>query len=117
MVFQSEQDQKAYWDTTPITCKAMQEDSAYLDASCYLFPCCWTAMIHTDSGTEAVRELIDQYGEHTLDASLHTVEEIQQGPIHKAIIASWKKTIADGRVRACAMSCGACDKYREQMGA
>jgi MoaA/NifB/PqqE/SkfB family radical SAM enzyme len=106
-----------YYDAAPIVCKVKAEGSLFITAEGLVMPCCWTAgrmykWWHKDPKVEQIWDFIDK---DALDAR-KGLERVFQSGIFDKIEASWNKSsCADGKLKVCAMKCGAeFDPFAEQ---
>lgn len=113
-----------YLASTKITCKVANEGKLYISAEGLAFPCCWTANLYPSYQTlseQAVGRLLQELpeGKSSLDARMHPLEEIVDGPFFQRLIpASWRKpSLAEGRLEVCARTCGTFDLFAAQYAA
>ena len=100
----------AYYDATPIVCKVKKDNSLFITAEGLALPCCWTAgrmykWWHKDPKVEQIWDFIPNKG--ALDARNGLAAVFDTG-IFDSIQSSWSKSsCADGKLKVCAMKCGA----------
>ena len=108
----------AYYDTTPINCKAINKKEIFVTAEGHVFPCCWTAgqqyKWYWKPREAPIWKLIGDY--ENISLRKHTIKEIVNGPFFKAIEDSWScSSVKDGKLKVCANKCGiGFDAYNEQ---
>lgn len=110
-----------YFDSTKISCKVEAEGSVYVSSEGLVFPCCWVAMQpyswYRDPAESPVSKLLENCGgSQTLNAHQHSIQEIVNGAFFKGVKESWScSSIADGKLRTCAKTCGdAFDQFSSQ---
>ena len=111
----------AYYDATPVVCKVTKNNSLFISAEGLALPCCWTAgrmykWWQTDPRVEQIWQFIDRAGgKDKLDAR-QGLEKVFATGIFEDIASSWNKnSCADGKLKVCAMKCGAeWDPFTEQ---
>lgn len=108
----------AYYDATTIICKVKKENSLFITAEGLALPCCWTAgrmykWWHKDPKVEQIWDFIPD--KKLLDARNGLLEVFNTG-IFDAIQESWNKDSCNsGKLKVCAMKCGAeFDPFAEQ---
>ena len=99
-----------YIDGTQVSCKVTADKSIYISAEGLVFPCCWTAnqlyVWYWKAKTSEVWKLID-YDTTNVSAITHDLETIVNGEYFNRIYNSWNKpSVADGKLRVCAKTCG-----------
>ena len=100
----------AYYDAAPIICKVKKENSLFITAEGLALPCCWTAgrmykWWHKDPKVEQIWDFITD--KTALDAR-NGLDKVFETGIFEDIQNSWNKTsCADGKLKVCAMKCGA----------
>lgn len=112
----------AYYEQTPIRCKVKDEGSLFITAEGLALPCCWTAgrmykWWHKDPREEQIWKFIDfAGGKDAINAKLHGLEQVFETEIFNIIEDSWQESsFATGRLKVCAMKCGAeFDLFAEQ---
>ena len=108
----------AYYDAAPIICKVKTENSLFITAEGLALPCCWTAgrmykWWHKDPKVEQIWDFIPD--KTVLDAR-NGLQAVFDTGIFDTIHNSWNKpSCADGKLKVCAMKCGAeFDPFAEQ---
>tara|TARA_B100001057_G_scaffold451664_1_gene494879 strand:+ start:3834 stop:4901 length:1068 start_codon:yes stop_codon:yes gene_type:complete len=108
----------AYYDAAPIICKVKKENSLYVTAEGLALPCCWTAgrmykWWHKDPKVEQIWDFIPD--KNALDAR-SGLDKVFDTGIFNTIQDSWSKpTCGEGKLKVCAMKCGAeFDPFAEQ---
>jgi MoaA/NifB/PqqE/SkfB family radical SAM enzyme len=100
----------AYYDAAPIICKVKKDNSLFITAEGLALPCCWTAgrmykWWHKDPKVEQIWDFIPN--KSVLDAR-NGLESVFATGIFDRIQDSWNKgSCADGKLKVCAMKCGA----------
>ena len=108
----------AYYDATPIKCKAIEKSEIFVTAEGHVFPCCWTAgqqyKWYWGPREAPIWKLIGD--PDNISLRKHTIQEIVEGPFFKAIEDSWScSSVKDGKLKVCANKCGVgFDAYSEQ---
>lgn len=110
-----------YLDQTDIHCKVERDGSLYVSAEGLAFPCCWTANLYPwyqgvpEQGVWRILEELPD-GKRSLDARLHPLREIIDGPFFQKLIpSSWSQpSIGEGRLEVCARTCGKFDLVAAQ---
>ena len=108
----------AYYDTTPINCKAIEKSEIFVTAEGHVFPCCWTAgqqyKWYWGPREAPIWKLIGD--PDNISLRKYTIQEIVEGPFFKAIEDSWScSSVNDGKLKVCANKCGiGFDAYSEQ---
>ena len=117
------QDLEKYFDITPITCDAYHGKKVAINAQGMILPCNFfnhnlydarfydnqlpgRNKLHNQNGVNQVRAWLEQYGLDNLNIYHHSIEEIFQNAMWDDLVVSWNKTLADGRLFECAMTCG-----------
>jgi len=107
----------AYYDAAPIVCKVKKDNSLFITAEGLALPCCWTAgrmykWWHKDPKVEQIWDFIDK---DALDAR-NGLEQVFETGIFDKIQDSWSKnSCSEGKLKVCAMKCGAeFDPFAEQ---
>lgn len=111
-----------YLDTTQVSCKVDAEKSIYVSGEGHVFPCCWTANQlypwYFRPRSSQMWKIIDELDQKTdsISALVQPIESIIDGPFFQKIEASWAKpSIAQGKLKPCAKTCGKeFDPFREQ---
>jgi MoaA/NifB/PqqE/SkfB family radical SAM enzyme len=117
-------DMREYFDTTEIKCDALIGRKAAISAVGLLLPCNFlnhhlydqrfhdpTALPGSNDlcridGRDQVVEFLESYGLDNLNVNHKSLEEIYASPMWQDMIDGWSKTIAEGRLFECAMTCG-----------
>jgi MoaA/NifB/PqqE/SkfB family radical SAM enzyme len=115
---------KEYFDTTEIHCDAMIGPKVVVNAEGLVLPCNFfnhnlydrrfyesdvlpgCNELSTVDGKNQIRSFLESYNLDSFNIHLHSLNEIFQNPMWGDLIASWNKTLADGRLFECAMTCG-----------
>jgi len=107
----------AYYDAAPVICKVKKDNSLFITAEGLAMPCCWTAgrmykWWHKDPKVEQIWNFIDK---EALDAR-NGLEQVFATGVFDRIQDSWNKpSCSDGKLKVCAMKCGAeFDPFAEQ---
>ena len=107
-----------YYDAAPIICKVKKDNSLFITAEGLALPCCWTAgrmykWWHKDPKVEQIWDFIPDIS--ALQAR-NGLEAVFDTGIFDSIQASWNKpSCSDGKLKVCAMKCGAeFDPFAEQ---
>ena len=108
----------AYYDAAPIICKVKKDNSLFITAEGLALPCCWTAgrmykWWHKDPKVEQIQDFIPDIS--ALQAR-NGLEAVFATGIFERIQDSWtKSSCGDGKLKVCAMKCGAeFDPFAEQ---
>ena len=108
----------AYYDAAPVVCKVKKENSLFITAEGLALPCCWTAgrmykWWHKDPKVEQIWDFIPDIS--ALQAR-NGLEAVFATGIFERIQNSWAKpSCGDGKLKVCAMKCGAeFDPFAEQ---
>jgi len=108
----------AYSDAAPIICKVKKENSLFITAEGLALPCCWTAgrmykWWHKDPKVEQIWDFIPN--KSALDAR-YGLEKVFDTGVFDDIQNSWNKDSCEsGKLKVCAMKCGAeFDPFTEQ---
>lgn len=112
----------AYYEQTPIHCKVKDEGSLFITAEGLALPCCWTAgrmykWWHRDPKTEQIWQFINMAGgKDAINAKLHGLKKVFDTELFDLVEDSWQETSYEtGRLKVCAMKCGAeFDPFAEQ---
>jgi MoaA/NifB/PqqE/SkfB family radical SAM enzyme len=115
---------REYFDSTEIKCDALIGKKVAISAAGMLLPCnflnhnLYDKRFHDPSvlpgsnelcrvdGKNQVREFLESYGLDTLNINHKSIAEIYASPMWQDMIDGWSKTIKDGRLFECAMTCG-----------
>jgi hypothetical protein len=107
-----------YYDAAPIICKVKKDNSLFITAEGLALPCCWTAgrmykWWHKDPKVEQIWDFIPDIS--ALQAR-NGLEAVFDTGIFDSIQASWNKpSCGTGKLKVCAMKCGAeFDPFAEQ---
>jgi MoaA/NifB/PqqE/SkfB family radical SAM enzyme len=111
-----------YYDAVPIVCKVKDEGNLFITAEGLALPCCWTAgrmykWWNKDFRVEQIWDYIDEVGgKDSLNAKLNGLKKVFDTGIFDNIESSWNKSnCANGKLKVCAMKCGAeFDPFKEQ---
>jgi MoaA/NifB/PqqE/SkfB family radical SAM enzyme len=111
-----------YYDIAPINCKVKDDGNLFITAEGIVMPCCWTAgrmykWWHKDFQVEQIWEFInDAGGKDALNAKINGLDAVFETGIFDKIEKSWNKSSCkDGKLKVCAMKCGAeFDPFAEQ---
>ena len=108
----------AYYDAAPVVCKVKKENSLFITAEGLALPCCWTAgrmykWWHKDPKVEQIWDFIPDIS--ALQAR-NGLEAVFATGIFERIQDSWAKpSCSKGKLKVCAMKCGAeFDPFAEQ---
>ncbi len=108
----------AYYDATPIICKVKKDNSMFITAEGLALPCCWTAgrmykWWHKDPKVEQIWNFIDDKSKIDARSGL---EKVFSNGVFEDIAESWnKESCSNGKLKVCAMKCGAeFDPFTEQ---
>ena len=108
----------AYYDKTPISCKAIEQSEIFFTAEGHVFPCCWTAgqqyKWYWRPREAPIWKLIGD--PDNISLRKHTLNEIVDGPFFKAIEDSWScSSVKNGKLKVCSNKCGlGFDAFSEQ---
>lgn len=107
--FISKQEWQAQSNTSTIDCYAQRNQTAYIEYTGRLFPCCplssgqmYTRSIRFDDGWQ---ELWSKYGEDRINLKDIDWDNIVDGPFFRSVADRWDKDYANGRLAACAGVC------------
>ena len=112
-----------YFNSTEIRCDALLGKKVIISAEGLLLPCnffthnLYDARFRDGSlpganklsyvnGRNQVEVIIEQYGKENLNIHNKSIEEIFANPFWQHVVDSWSKSLADGRIFECAMTCG-----------
>ena len=111
-------DMDTYYDATPVICKVKKDNSMFITAEGLALPCCWTAgrmykWWHKDPKVEQIWDFIPD--KNALDAR-NGLDNVFATGIFDKIQTSWsKRSCEEGKLKVCAMKCGAeFDPFTEQ---
>jgi MoaA/NifB/PqqE/SkfB family radical SAM enzyme len=117
-------DIRDYFDATEIRCDAMIGPKVVINAEGLVLPCNFfnhnlydrrfyesdvlpeSNALSTVDGKNQVRTFLESYDLDSFNIHLHSLEEIFQNPMWEDLVASWDKTLVQGRLFECAMTCG-----------
>lgn len=115
---------KDYFDTTEIKCDAMIGPKVVINAEGLVLPCNFfnhnlydrrfyeagvlpeANELSTVDSKNQVRTFLESYNLDSFNINLHSLEEIFNNPMWSDLVSSWNKTLDDGRLFECAMTCG-----------
>jgi len=115
---------KDYFDTTTIKCDALIGPKVAINAEGLVLPCNFfnhnlydrrfyesgvlpeSNELSTVNGINQVREFLESYNLDSFNINLHSLQEIFSNPMWSDLVSSWNKTLANGRLFECAMTCG-----------
>jgi MoaA/NifB/PqqE/SkfB family radical SAM enzyme len=115
---------KEYFNTTEIKCDAMIGPKVVVNAAGLVLPCNFfnhnlydrrfyesgvlpeANELSTVNGKNQVREFLESYNLESFNINLHSLEEIFSNPMWTDLVNSWNKTLSNGRLFECAMTCG-----------
>jgi MoaA/NifB/PqqE/SkfB family radical SAM enzyme len=115
---------KDYFDTTEIKCDAMIGPKVVVNAEGLVLPCNFfnhnlydrrfyepgvlpeSNKLSTVDGKNQVRTFLESYDLNSFNIHLHSLEKIFQNPMWTDLVSSWNKTLDNGRLFECAMTCG-----------
>lgn len=113
-----------YFNTTAIKCDALTGSKVAINAEGLVLPCNFfnhnlydrrfyeagilpeANKLSTVNGKNQVREFLESYNLDSFNINLHSLEEIFNNPMWSDLVSSWNKTLANGRLFECAMTCG-----------
>lgn len=112
-----------YFDTTEIRCDALLGKKVIISAEGLVLPCnffthnLYDARFRDGSlpganslsfvdGQNQVQSVIEYYGKDNLNIHNNSIEEIFANPFWQHVVDSWSKSLKDGRIFECAMTCG-----------
>ena len=115
---------KDYFNDTEIKCDAMLGSKVAINAEGLVLPCNFfnhnlydRRFYESDilpganelsmvNGKNQVRTFLESYNLDSFNINLHNLEEIFSSRMWNDLVASWNKTLADGRLFECASTCG-----------
>ena len=115
---------KEYFDTTPIKCDACVNNKLVITAEGLVLPCNFfehnlydarfydrsvqpgSNDLHFVDGKNQVRQLLESYDMDRLNINNYSLQDILQNDFWSDLVASWNKTLEQGRVFECAFTCG-----------
>lgn len=112
-----------YFNTTEIRCDALLGKKVIISAEGLVLPCnffthnLYDARFHNGSlpganplsfvnGKNQIQSIIELYGKDNLNIHNKSIEEIFANPFWQHVVDSWNKTLSEGRIFECAMTCG-----------
>lgn len=106
---------ESYLKTTPIKCKAVEQQMIFMSAEGLVFPCCWTGALYARPGAPSyglqIRDLLNKLpgGKAAIDGCRHSIKEIVSGAFFQTFVPDAWQPGSNERLSVCAMTCGACD--------
>lgn len=114
---------KDYFSTTEIKCDALLGKKVIISAEGLVLPCnffthnLYDARFRDGSlpganslsfvdGKNQVETIVDYYGKENLNINNHSLEEIFANGFWQHVVDSWNKSLDEGRIFECAMTCG-----------
>jgi MoaA/NifB/PqqE/SkfB family radical SAM enzyme len=115
---------KEYFDTTQIRCDALIGPKVVVNAEGLVLPCNFfnhnlydrrfyepgvlpeANELSTVNGQNQIRKFLESYDLNSFNIHLHSLETIFQNPMWRDLVDSWNKTLEQGRLFECAMTCG-----------
>lgn len=115
---------KDYFDTTTIKCDALIGPKVIVNAEGLVLPCNFfnhnlydrrfyepgvlpeANELSTVNGQNQVRKFLEGYTLNSFNIHMHSLKQIFESPMWSDLVASWNKTLAQGRLFECAMTCG-----------
>jgi len=115
---------KEYFDTTQIKCDAMIGPKVVINAEGLVLPCNFfnhnlydrrfyepgvlpeSNELSTVNTKNQIREFLESYNLASFNIGLHSLKEIFDNPMWTDLVSSWNKTLDNGRLFECAMTCG-----------
>jgi MoaA/NifB/PqqE/SkfB family radical SAM enzyme len=113
-----------YFNTTKIKCDALIGPKVSINAEGLVLPCNFfnhnlydrrfyeskifpeANELSTVDGKNQVRTFLESYNLDSFNINLRSLEEIFNSPMWSDLVVSWNKTLIDGRLFECAMTCG-----------
>ena len=112
-----------YFNTTEIRCDALLGNKVIISAEGLVLPCnffthnLYDARFHDGSlpganklsnvdGQNQIKTIVEHYGKDNLNIHNKSIEEIFSNPFWQHVVDSWNKTLDQGRIFECAMTCG-----------
>lgn len=113
-----------YFDSTAIKCDAMIGPKVAVNAEGLVLPCNFfnhnlydrrfyesgilpeAHELSSVQGKNQVRTFLESYGLDKLNINHYSLQQIFDNPMWQDLIASWNKTLSNGRLFECAMTCG-----------
>jgi MoaA/NifB/PqqE/SkfB family radical SAM enzyme len=115
---------KDYFSNTEITCDALLGKKVAITAEGLVLPCnffnhnLYDMRFHDRNtlpgandlsfidGKNQIEMILEEYGKENLSIHHTTLEKILESPVWNRVISGWSKTLANGRIFECAMTCG-----------
>jgi MoaA/NifB/PqqE/SkfB family radical SAM enzyme len=115
---------REYFNTTQIKCDALIGPKVVVNAEGLVLPCNFFVhnlydrrfreagvlpeanQLSTVDGKNQIRSFLESYTLDSFNINLHGLEEIFANPMWSDLINSWNKTLDNGRLFECAMTCG-----------
>lgn len=115
---------RAYFDKTKISCDALLGRKVAINVEGVVLPCNFfnhnlydrrfyepdylPGAYHLTSvdGHNQVRRFLESHGLHNLDIHNFSLTQIFQSPMWQELVSSWTRTLDQGRLFECAMTCG-----------
>ena len=115
---------KDYFDSTEIICDALIGSKVVINAEGLVLPCNFfnhnlydrrfyepgvlpeANALSTAGGLNQVRAFLESYNLESFNVNLHTLENIFQNSMWQDLVDSWSRSLAQGRLFECAMTCG-----------
>ncbi len=100
-------------DSSSVDCVVRKDKSVFLDCHGHILPCCWVAWplysFWAEPESLQMREMLDSFGgSPTINAKLHRIQDIVEGPVFRWLASGWKKSsIRDGKPLICVKTCRA----------
>jgi MoaA/NifB/PqqE/SkfB family radical SAM enzyme len=113
-----------YFDTTKIKCDALLGNKVIISAEGLVLPCnffthnLYDARFHNSNilpganslsfvdGKNQVESIVEYYGKDNLNINNRSLEQIFANDFWQHIVNSWSKSLNEGRIFECAMTCG-----------
>jgi MoaA/NifB/PqqE/SkfB family radical SAM enzyme len=117
-------DIREYFDTTEIRCDALVGPKVAINAEGLVLPCNFfnhnlydrrfyedgvlpeANELSTVEGQNQVRAFLERFGLENLNIHYHSLSDIFSNPMWNELVGSWNKTLSQGRLFECAMTCG-----------
>jgi MoaA/NifB/PqqE/SkfB family radical SAM enzyme len=115
---------KDYFDSTTIRCDALFGKKVAINAEGLVLPCNFfnhnlydqrfyqedvlpgANSLSTVNGKNQVREFLESYNLDSFNVYKNTLQNIFNNPMWNDLVLSWTKTLQQGRLFECAMTCG-----------
>jgi MoaA/NifB/PqqE/SkfB family radical SAM enzyme len=107
-------------EESEIECVAAASRGIYISAEGLVLPCCWMGQLYNyrePDTTSQIRALVQSHsgGMDSINATVHPLESIIQGPLFQAAIpAGWER--GPDRLKVCSIHCGHVRLRGAQMG-